>query len=161
MFFVLAVKPKKWYVDAFCRDGKSVATLARQAWMFDVMIMPTYIGKVPAAIQIELAHCDEMRGVHLSPFVCAYYLMFLIYHALRQYENRDRALWQLIEAVHNREQCGRLRYHSYNIAGHCLLYMGLYEQARDMFTRSYQYTSNSPPYDHFNSAQIYLQCLPL
>ena len=151
---------KNWYVDAFSSENNPVTERARTAWMFDILIMPSDNEMVPAAIQIELTHCDKMFGVYLSPFVCAYYLMFLNYHALRQYENRDRAFCQLIEAVTNPEQCGVLRYHSYNIAGHCLLYMGLYEQARDMFIRSFQFTSDGP--DHrFNSARFYLQCLQL
>ena len=87
--------------------------------------------------------------------------MFLNYHAINQYESRNRALDQLIETVNNREQCGDFRHHSYNITGHCLLYMGLYEQARDMFIRSYQFTAVNPPLDRFNSARFYLQCLPL
>ena len=127
---------KKWYVVSFSSGNNPVAERARKAWMFDIFIMPTDIDRVPAAIQIDLAHCDKMFGVYLSPFVCAYYLMFLNYHALCQYENRDRALCQLIETVNNREQCGLFRYHSYNITGHCLLYIGLYEKARDMCMRS-------------------------
>ena len=152
---------KNWYVDIFSRDDKSVAARARQAWMFDIRIMRSDMGTIPTAIQIELTNCDKQYGVYLSPFICAYYMMFLNYHALHQYENRDRALCQLIEAVNNPEQCGVLRYHSYNIAGYCLLYMGLYEQARDMFIRSYQFTSICPPIHHLNSARLYLQCLPL
>ena len=152
---------KNWYVDVFSSNRKSVRERARKAWMFDIVVMPTNIDTVPVAIQIELTHCDKDIGVKLSPFVCAYYLMFLNYHALHQYENRDRALRQLKEAVNNQEHCGNLRYHSYNIAGHCLLYMGLYEQARDMFVRSYQFTSISPPFYRLNSARLYLQCLPL
>ena len=128
--------------------------------MFDIIITPSDVDMVPAAIQIELTHCDTKYGVRLSPFVCAYYLMFLNYNALCQYDTRDRALRQLIEAVNNPEQCGLVRYHSYNIAGHCLLYMGLYEQARDMFIRSYKFTS-SIPHHRLNSARFYLQCLPL
>ena len=151
---------KNLYVDVFSSNRKYVIERARNAWMFDIVVKSADIDTVPVAIQIELTHCDEDIGVRLSPFICAYYLMFLNYHALRQYENRDRALYQLIEAVNNPEQCGAFRYHSYNIAGHCLLYMGLYEQARAMFIRSYQFTSNSP-YHRFNSARLYLQCLPL
>ena len=151
---------KNWYVDVFSFNCNSVTERARKEWMFDIIIMPSDVDMVPAAIQIELTHCDKMFGVHLSPFVCAYYLMFLNYHALRKYENRDRALRQLIEAVNNREQCGAFTWHSYNIAGHCLLYIGLHEQARDMFIQSYQFTSNSP-YHRLNSARLYLQCLPL
>ena len=152
---------KNWYVDVFSSDRKSVTVRARKAWMFDIIVKPAYIDTVPVAIQIELTHCDKHVGVKLSPFVCAYHIMFLNYHALRQYENRDRALRQLIEAVNSREHCGHIRWHSYIIAGHCLLYMGLCEHARDMFIRSYQLTSSKPPYNQLNSARFYLQCLPL
>ena len=151
---------KNWHVDVYSRYNKSATERARTAWMLDIIIMPSDADSVPAAIQIELTHCDKMYGVPLSPFVCAYYLMFLNYHALHQYENRDRALAQLKEAVNNPKQCGHFRYHSYNIAGHCLLYMGLREQARDMFIRSYQFTFDSP-FHRLNSARLYLQCLPL
>ena len=132
---------KNWYVDVFSRDDKSVTGRARISWMFDIRIMTSDMGTMPTAIQIELTNCDKKFGVNLSPFVCAIYLMFLNNHALRQYENRDRALRHLIEAVNNPVQGGLYRHHSYNIAGHYLLYMGRYEQARDMFIRSYQYTS--------------------
>ena len=152
---------KTWYVDEFSSNLKSATERTRKAWMFDIVVKPADIDTVPVAIQIELTHCDKDVGVKLSPFICAYYLMFFNYHALRQYENRDRALGQLIETVNNREQCGTCKWHSYNIAGHCLLYMGRYEQARDMFIRSYQFTYESPPHHRFNSAILYLQCLPL
>ena len=150
---------KQWYVNAFSRD-KNVATRARQAWMFDIISMPPDIDMVPVAFQIELTHCDKYVGVNLSPFVFTYYLMFLNYHTLGQYENRDRALRQLIETINNPEQCGDCRYHSYNIAGYCLLYIGRYQQARDMFIRSYQFTSDSP-HHRFNSDRFYLRCSPL
>ena len=152
---------KNWYVDVFSSNRKSVTERARKAWMFDIVVKPADIDTVPVAIQIELTHCDKAIGVKLSPFVCAYYLMFVNYHALHQYENRDRALDQLIETVNNREQCGHFRYHSYNITGHCLLYMGMYQQAHDMFIRSFQFTSIRPMIHRLNSARLYLQCLPL
>ena len=146
----LSNETKTWYVDVFSSNRKSVTERARTVWMFDIKIMSSDVDMVPDAVQIELTYSDKELGVYLSPFVCAYYLMFLNYHALRQYENRDRALCQLIETVNNREQCGDRRYHSYNIAGHCLLYMGLYEQARDMFIRSYQFTSSRPAFHRLN-----------
>ena len=154
---------KTWYDDVFSSGNSPVHVTerARQAWLFDLRIIQSDMDMVPVAIQIELTHCDKELGVFLSPFVCAYYLMFLNYHALRQYENRDRALQQLIETVNNTEQCGDFGYHSFNIAGHCLLSIGLHEQARDMFIRSYQFTCDMKPLDRFNSARHYLQCLPL
>ena len=151
---------KNWYVDAISSEDNPVTERARKAWMFDLVIMPVDMGMVPSAIQTELTHCDEEYGVHLSPFVCVYYLMFFNYHALRQYENRDRVLQQLIETINNPEQCGRLTWFSYNITGHCLWYTGLCEQARDMFMRSYLFTSDGP-HHRFNSARFYLQCLQL
>ena len=93
---------------------------------------------VPAAIQVELKNCNEDYGVLLSPFVCAYYLMFLNYCGLRQYDNRIHALRQLIDVINNQEQRGYFRFNSYNIAGHCLLSVKDRDQARDMFIRSYE-----------------------
>ena len=43
-----------------------------------------------------------------------------------QYDNRDRALRQLMDTVNDRERCGLFRYHSYNIAGHCMLIAGMW-----------------------------------
>ena len=132
---------------------------ARKAWMFDLRIMPPHMDMVPAAIQVELIHCDGYQGVYLSPFVCAYYLMFLNNCGLRQYDNRDRALRQLIDVVNTPEQRGLYRRHSYNIAGHCLLAVGETAQAQDMFMRSYEFTLDIRPIHQRNSAQYYLQCL--
>ena len=149
------------YVDMFSRNDSRVMERARKAWMFDLHLMPLHMDIVPAAIQVELLHCDEMYGVHVSPFVCAYYLMFLNYCGLRQYDNRNRALCQLIEIVNDREHCGHNRHNSYNIAGHCLLSIGEREQARDMLIRSYEFTLTLPHPAHHrhNSAQYYLQYL--
>ena len=85
--------------------------------------------------------------------------MFLNYCGLRQYDNRDRALRQLIDVVNNEEQRGHFRFHSYNIVGHCLLSVGETEQARDMFMRSYQITLSDLRHHRYNSAQYYWQCL--
>ena len=144
----------------FTSGNCSVKERARTAWLIDLQIMPPDMSMVPAAIQIELIHCYKPNGVILSPFICAYYLMVLNYWGLRQYDNRDRAIGQLIDTVENTELCGIFRNHSYNIVGHCLLLVGLYEQARDMFLRSFQYTSNIPVGHRHNSARYYLQCVP-
>ena len=147
---------KERYVDMFSSNDTRLTKRARRAWMFDLHIMPSHMDMVPPAIQVELLHCYEPFGVHLSPLVCAYYLMFLNYCGLRHYDNRNRALRQLIDVVNNPEQCGLYLYHSYNIAGHCLLSVGEKEQAREMFMRSYQFTL--PIIHHrYNSAQYYLQ----
>ena len=129
--------------------------------MFDLRIMPSDIDRVPTAIQVELLHCNRDFGVCLSPFVCANYLMFLNYSALRQYDNRDRALRQLIDVVNDPEQRGAIIWHSDNIAGFCLLSVAEKEQACDMFLRSYQLTLPVPLLHRYNSAQHYLEYLSI
>ena len=115
---------------------------------------------LPVAIQIELEHCDRAVGVRFSPFTCAYYLMFLNYHELGQYDDRDRALLQLINVINSYEHCGVCTYHSLNIAGHCLLSMGKYTHARDLFIQSFMNTYIFMPSFHpLNSAQYYLRYL--
>ena len=64
---------------------------------------------VTRAIQIELYYSDCNIGVWLSPFTYAYYLMFLCYHGLCQFDNRDRALRQLVETVNDEERLCMLR----------------------------------------------------
>ena len=150
---------KERYADMFSRNDTRVKERARRAWMFDLHIVPSHMDMVPAAIQVELMHCDEHYGMYLSPFVCAYYLLFLNYCGLRQSDNRDRALRQLIDVVNDTEQCGNHTWNSYNIAGHCLLSVAEPEQARDNFIRSYEFTLPNPAYHRHNSAQYYLQCL--
>ena len=147
------------YVEMFIGNDTHVMERARKAWMFDLHIMPSHMDMVPAAIQIELLHCDQNDGVRLSPFVFVYYLMFLNYCGLRQYGNRDRALRQLIDVANDREQCGLYRHHSYNIAGHCLLSVGQPEQSREMLMRSYERTLHLPAFHLHNSAKYYLQYL--
>ena len=150
---------KERYVDMFSSNDTHVIVRARRTWMSDLRIMPSHIDMVPAAIQVELIHCDKDYGVCLSPFVCAYYLMFLNYCGLRQYDNRNRALRQLIDVVNNPGQRGHFLHHSYNIAGHCLLSVGEMEQAREMFMRSYERTLPLRALHRHNSALHYLQCL--
>ena len=150
---------KERYVDMFRISNTHVMERARRAWMFDLQIMPFHMDMVPAAIEIELIHSDEYHGVRLSPFVCAYYLMFLNYCGLRQYDNRDLALRQLIDVVNNPEQRGAFRWHSYNTAGHCMFSVREPEQARGMFMRSYECTISRPAFRRHNSAQYYLQYL--
>ena len=150
---------KERYADMFSSNDTRVTERARRAWTFDLRIMPYHMDMVPAAIQVELIHCDERLAVYLSPFVCAYYIMFLNYCGLRQYDYRDRALRQLIDIVNNPEQRGHILHHSYNIAGHCLLSLGETEQARDMFIRSYKLTLQHSTIHRLNSAQYYLQSI--
>ena len=150
---------KERYINVFNNNDTNVMKRARRAWMLDLLILPSHMDMVPAAIQVELKHCDEDHGMALSPFVCAYYLMFLNYCGLRQNEDRDRALRQLIDVVNDQQQCGHNRHNSYNIAGHRLLSLGELDKARHMFILSYELTLQYPAYHHINSAQYYLQCL--
>ena len=150
---------KRRYIDMFIDNDTPVTERAKRAWMFDLRIMPADFEMVTTAIQVELIYCDEEYGLFLSPFVCVYYLLFLNYSGLRQYDNRDRALRHLIDVVNDLGQCGSVTFHSYNIGGHCLLSVGDIIQARDMFMWSYMDTLLQPAYHRFNSAQYYLQCM--
>ena len=150
---------KERYIDMFISNDADVTKRAREAWMFDFRVMPLHMDMVPIAIHVELVHSDDDYGLCLSTFVCAYYLMFLNYCGLRQYDNRDRALRQLIDVVNNPEQRGHHEHNSYNIAGHCLLSIEEPEQALYMFIRSYMFTLPHQPFHHYNSAKYYLQCL--
>ena len=150
---------KERYVEMFSSNDTRVTERARRAWMFVLRIMRLHTGMVPATVQIELKHCDDDQGIFFSPFVSAYYLMFLNYNGLSQYDNRYRALRQLIEVVNDQQQCGQHGQNSCNVAGHCLLSVGEREQARDMFLRSYMSTLPHPAHHRHNSAQYYLQYL--
>ena len=144
---------KQLYVDMFLNSDVTVIQKARKAWMSHLHVMKEMTDVVPLAIQIEL-NFDLTGMVSLSPFTCAYYIQFLCYHMMHQYDNRDCALLQLIEVANNREQCGN-PFHSLNIAGHCLLLVGRTAQARDVFYRSYMLTQNTL-YEKWNSAIWYL-----
>ena len=142
---------KQLYLDMFLESDDTVIQRARTAWMFDLNFMENMTDVVPLAIQIEIYFSGD---VELSPFTCTYYLQFLCYHMMQQYDNRDRALQQLIEVANNREQRG-VPWTSWNIAGHCLLLAGRRVQARDMFYRSYMATQNTWR-ERLNSAIWYL-----
>ena len=146
------------YIDTYLNSGLNFAQIARRAWLKDFVVFEDSINLVPAAMQIELMH-DYL--VPLSPFVCAYYLQFLCYHGLGQFDNRDNALRQLMEALGNRKQCGSpcIWYYAYNIAGHCLLVVGDRVRAKEMFIKSCEmhsiYGSKCEPRQ--NSAVYYLR----
>ena len=146
---------KQLYVDMFLNSDVTVIQKARKAWMFDLFFEQAIMANVvPLAIQIEL-NFSPTKSIALSPFTCAYYLQFLCYHRMQQYDNRDRALQQLIEVANNREQWGISPWISLNIEGHCLLLTGRTTQARDVFNRSHRSTQ-STPYEILNSAMWYL-----
>ena len=147
---------KRLYVDAFQDADVSMTQRLKKAWLFDLLLLltPDLTDVMPFAIQIELYF--SYSSLQLSPFTFAYYLQFLCYHRMQQYDNRNRALRQLIEVAFNREQCGNFVQNSLNIAGHCLLLAGRRAQARDMFIVSYLVTQMRPPHDEYNSALWYL-----
>ena len=152
---------KRRYVDLFLSSSCTVMERAKMAWITDLIFHQRMTEILPLAIQIEVIHSNHSKDIFskpisLSPFTCAYYLMFLCHHQLGQYDNRDRALQQLIEVVNNREQCGTFRHHSYNIAGHCLLMTEEIDRARDMFNRSIQFSRRVGLLaDKYNTARWY------
>ena len=148
---------KQLYVDMFLDSDITITQRARKAWMFNLIITKYMTNLVPFALQIELYFSHNVP-VRFSPFTCAYYLQFLCYHRMHQYENRDRTLRQLIEVVNNRKQCHSGEPHtSYNILGHCMLLAGKRDQAREMFYRSYFNSQNDLLFHSHNSAPWYLR----
>ena len=137
---------------------------ARDTWLMDIVFDKWMSDILPLAIQIELyfyqfdPFYNIVDIVRLSPYVCAYYLMFLCYHELGQYDNRNCALRQLIDVINNRKQCGTRRDYSYNIAGHCLLVTGQIDRARDMFNSSLLFRmTHAPLQRNGNSANWYIR----
>ena len=141
------------YGDMFLDSHSSATQRARKAWMFILKIIKN-IKSMPIGIRIEAKFGDLC--ILLSPLTCLYYLQFLCYHEMRQYDNRDRSLWQLTDlAIHKKPHGDILT--SYNIAGHCLLLAGKRDDARFMFIVSYITSQLLPPCDKYNSALWYLQ----
>ena len=154
---------KQLYVDRYSGRNTDILCRAREAWLFDMRISLSEYSFVPRAIQIEFDHCDTRIGeVDISPFTYAYYLMFLCYHRLGQYDKRNSALRQLVDTVTDRERRGLYLHHSLNIAGHCMLMAGYMEMARDMFLISAQFTNSVPrsrAFDKYNAAYKYLSLM--
>ena len=149
---------KQLYVDTYCTQNSSIIRRAKEAWLTDIFFTHEEYSFLPRGIQVELLYCITNFGVLISPFTYAYYLMVLCYHGLGQYDNRDRALRQLVDTVNDDERCSIVRYHSYNIAGHCMLMAGYVEMARNMFLESAKFTHSrrSPALEKYNSAYEYL-----
>ena len=149
------------YVDMFIHSTMPTMQRARKAWLLDITFPKHKQEILPLAFSIELNFCDSVINlIIVRPYICLYYLKFLCHHMLRQYGERDSTLRQLVDYVSNSDQCERdvlTLHHSYNITGHCLLMVGKPAEARDMFTRSYQYTETKPPWNKYNSAQWYIQ----
>ena len=132
----------------------------KMAWLNDLLFVKHTADNLPLGIQIELYFCDSHVGVWLSPYVCAYYIMFLCYHGLGDYEGRKRALRKLVEVVNDIVQCGIYVSHAYNIAGHCMLMVGDVSGAYALFNASYRITEHHP-LGRYNSAVWYLQNINL
>ena len=115
---------KFMYGYVYQKSDTDIMERARTSWLMDLRFTKDMLDNVPYAIHVELSFCDQILGLFVSPFTFAYYLMFLCYHELRQYGDRDCALRLLVDVVNNPEQCGAFRRHSNNIAGHCLLLAG-------------------------------------
>ena len=150
---------KQLYIDRYCGRHTGILCRAKEAWLFDMHITHSEYSFVSRAIQIELDYCDPNIGVLISPFTYAYYLMFLCYRGLGQYDNRDRALRQLVDTANDDERLGVNIDDSYNIAGHCLLMAGNVDMARDMFLESVRYTQPEPTVDKHNAAYKYLSLM--
>ena len=142
------------YVDMFLNSGLDFLQISKRAWLYDFWVPEDTIRLMPAAVQIEIDHAIPKQILEISPFTLAYYLQFLCHHGLRQFDNRDHALRQLVEVANNPEQygCDCIRHHAYNIAGHCLWFIGETARARQMFITSLEV---GPP--KYNSASYYLQ----
>ena len=148
------------YQHVYLQSDADVVERLRTSWLQDLYFYKDMLHiNLPSAVSVELSFCDEDFGVRVSPFVFAYYLMFLCHHELHQYDDRDRALRLLVDNVYNPEQRGRFYHHSLNIAGHCLFLAGRRDRAREMFILSYQSTQTRP-HHKYNSARHYLQSVP-
>ena len=150
------------YEHVYLQSDTDVVERLRTSWLRDLWFYKDMLYNInpPLAVRIELFICDEDVGVPVSPFVFAYYLMFLCHHELHQFDDRDRALRLLVDTMYNPEQHGLLYYHSLNIAGHCLFLAGRRDRAREMFIHSAQITQARPPFHKYNSAVLYLHSLP-
>ena len=83
------------YWDVYRNSSVAIIQKAKTAWMFEMIFPEDMSNFLPLAIKIELYF--KRFSVKLSPFTSAYYLQFLCYFDLHQYENRDRALEQLVD----------------------------------------------------------------
>ena len=147
-------------MNTYLQSDADVVERLRTSWLQDLHFCKhmLYNINLPLAVREEISFCDEIIGVDVSPYVFAYYLMFLSHHELHQFDDRDRALRLLVDTVNNPEQRGP--YQCLNIAGHCLLLAGLRDRAREIFITSYLATQRKPPFNKYNSAAKYLQKIP-
>ena len=152
---------KQIYIDKYFQNT-DLLNRAKEAWLLNMHITHRQYSFVPRAIQIELDYCDTAVGVKVSPFIYAYYVMFLCYHELGQYYNRDCvAFYELALTLTDKERHGAYMHHSLNIVGHCMLMAGYEETARDLFLESAKFTRSLhlTAFDKYNAVYKYLSLL--
>ena len=118
---------KRKYVDMYSESNVNMLERGKTAWLMDLHFPRSFTRPLPLAILVEVLHCDMKMGVYVSPLTCAYHLIFLCYHELRQYDKRDLALRMLVEEVESdilRDIPCRTAYPALNITGHCLYLAG-------------------------------------
>ena len=103
-----STETKEFHVDRFMDSDITVENRLKTAWLVPFLVFKDMAYVMPFAIQIEFLFNDNSMGplLRLSPYVCAYYLMFLCYHELHQYDQRYQALCQLIDVANNERQSG-------------------------------------------------------
>ena len=112
------------YEHMYLQSDADVVGKVRTSWLQDLHFYKQMLHNInlPLAVREQLSFYNVIIGVDVSPFVFAYYLMFLCHHELHQFDDRDRALRLLLNTVYNSEQHGPFQCR--NIAGHCLLLAG-------------------------------------
>ena len=138
-------KRLRLYAEKFMNSDTTVMERGRQAWLMPFTTEKCMTDILPLALQIEIYFLDNYLGMtqfsEISPFVILQYLAFHCYHELGQYDQRHNAIHQLIHAiVKDGPSYDSSYYHSFNIAGHCLLINGEIDFARQMFISSNQLT---------------------
>ena len=151
---------KLLFEDRFYKKNVETLSRAKDAWLLSLAVFPQQYMYLPRAIQIERYFADRNLAVMISPYTYAYYLMFLCYHGLGQYDDRDRALLLLIDTVNDKERDSVYIHNACNIVGHCLLMTGETEEARAFFLRSVLFTHQFKGLiDKHNSAYHYLSLM--
>ena len=151
---------KRLYADKFLNSPCITIQRAKEAWLMPFLIPKCVNEMLPLAFQIEqhFVNNNTIR-LYISPIISAYYISFQCYHELGQYDNRDRALQQLInnmDTVAQRFYELAYVYRSFNIAGHCLLITGEIDQACEVFSKSRAMTKRHRAEDKQNSAHWYI-----
>ena len=153
--YVFSDEAELLYMDVFGVSDFTMLQKAKKAWMFEMLFCNGASYPLPLAIKIELYF--SYFSITLSPFACAYYLQFLSYFNLRNYENMNRVLEQLVDYAKQAIEKDDHSYSDLNIAGHCLLLAEKKPEALDIFKLSYILTQRLSPYRHIqNSARWYL-----